>query len=66
MRTVGEFDVGAGEEVGFTLSWTPSFRADPAPLQAAETLATVEGFLGAVGGRVKPPAIGLTPCCVRC
>ena len=34
MRTVGSFDIRSGEEVGFTLSWTPSFLPAPAPLKA--------------------------------
>ena len=37
-RTVGEFDVAAGQEVAFTLTWTPSFHAVPAPLDAADAL----------------------------
>jgi GH15 family glucan-1,4-alpha-glucosidase len=44
MRTVGEFDVKSGEEVGFTLSWTTSFRAVPERLRAADSLAQVETF----------------------
>lgn len=42
MRTVGEFHVGAGDEVSFTLTWTPSFEREPASLPAARTLAEVE------------------------
>ena len=42
MRTVGEFDVAAGEEVAFVLSWSPSWRDDlPAP-DAAQALSEVE------------------------
>jgi GH15 family glucan-1,4-alpha-glucosidase len=44
MRTVGEFAVGAGQEVGFTLSWTLSFRPAPPRLDAADALSQVEGF----------------------
>ena len=44
MRTVGEFEVAAGQEIGFTLSWTLSYRPAPAPLQAADALAQVEAF----------------------
>ena len=44
MRTVGTFAVAAGEEVGFTLSWTPSYRPPPAPLKAEDALAHAEGF----------------------
>ncbi len=42
MRSVGEFEIGAGEELAFTLSWSPSWRADlPAP-DAAQALTQVE------------------------
>jgi GH15 family glucan-1,4-alpha-glucosidase len=44
MRTVGEFAVGAGQEIGFVLSWTPSYRPAPAPLKAAEALTQIEAF----------------------
>ena len=43
-RTVGEFDVAAGQEVAFTLTWTPSFHPLPAPLNAAETLEQNRAF----------------------
>ncbi len=35
-RTLAEFTVAAGREVSFVLSWSPSFRASPARLSAAE------------------------------
>jgi GH15 family glucan-1,4-alpha-glucosidase len=41
-RTLSEFSVSAGQEMSFVLNWSPSFRAPPAPLQAAETLKRVE------------------------
>lgn len=44
MKTVGTFDVREGEEVGFTLSWTPSYHPDPPKLPAAEAIAEVEAF----------------------
>jgi GH15 family glucan-1,4-alpha-glucosidase len=44
LKTVGEFDVKSGQEIGFTLSWTPSFRAAPEPLRAVDSLAQVESF----------------------
>ncbi|HET6236363.1 MAG TPA: glycoside hydrolase family 15 protein [Acetobacteraceae bacterium] len=44
MRTVGEFAIEAGQEIGFVLSWTPSFRPAPAPLKAVDALAQVEAF----------------------
>jgi len=38
MRTLGDFEVAQGDEVSFTLTWQPSWRADlPAP-DAAEAL----------------------------
>lgn len=43
-RTVGAFEIRAGEEFAFTLSWSPSFRAAPAPICAADALATVAAF----------------------
>src|SRR5580658_5903678 len=36
LRTVGDFAVREGEEVSFVLNWSPSFRAAPPPLSAAE------------------------------
>ncbi|MFC3675330.1 glycoside hydrolase family 15 protein [Ferrovibrio xuzhouensis] len=44
MKTVGRFEVSEGEEVGFVLSWTPSFQPDPPKLPAAEAIAAVEAF----------------------
>jgi GH15 family glucan-1,4-alpha-glucosidase len=44
MRTIGEFAIGAGEEIGFVLSWTPSYRPAPALLTPADALAEVEAF----------------------
>jgi GH15 family glucan-1,4-alpha-glucosidase len=42
MRTLGDFEIAAGEELAFTLSWQPSWRADlPAP-DAAQALVRVE------------------------
>jgi len=43
-RTLGEFEVSAGDEIGFALSWTLSFRAVPEPVRALESLAQVESF----------------------
>jgi len=43
LRTVGEFDIGAGDEVAFSLTWQKSWRADlPAP-DVAKALREVEG-----------------------
>ena len=54
MRTVGEFEVSAGEEIGFALTWTPSFRAAPEPVRAAESLAQVESFWADWTATFKP------------
>jgi GH15 family glucan-1,4-alpha-glucosidase len=41
MRTVGDFEIGEGEEIALTLSWQPSWREDqPAP-DAAQVLSRV-------------------------
>jgi GH15 family glucan-1,4-alpha-glucosidase len=44
LRTVGEFDVVAGDEVAFTLSWTHSYRPIPPPFRATDALAAAELF----------------------
>ncbi|PKQ04253.1 MAG: glucoamylase, partial [Alphaproteobacteria bacterium HGW-Alphaproteobacteria-12] len=45
MRTRGEFDVEAGQEIGFALSWSLSFRAAPEPISAgAELDRTLSGW----------------------
>ncbi len=54
MRTVGEFDVKAGEEVGFCLTWTPSFRALPERLRATDSLAQIETFWSDWAATFKP------------
>lgn len=43
-RTVGEFEITANEEAAFTLSWSPSFHAKPASLDATDALAQVESY----------------------
>ncbi len=43
-KTVGEFDVVAGDEVAFTLSWSPSYHPVPPPFRATDALAEVELF----------------------
>ena len=44
LRTVGEFDVGAGDEVVFTLTWSPSYRPAPAPFRATDALEEAQSF----------------------
>jgi GH15 family glucan-1,4-alpha-glucosidase len=43
-RTVGEFAIGEGEQAGFCLSWSPSYRAAPAKFRAADALEKAEAF----------------------
>jgi GH15 family glucan-1,4-alpha-glucosidase len=54
-RTVGAFEIGAGEEIGFVLSWTPSFRAAPPPLDGGDALTQVESFWSDWSTPFKPP-----------
>ena len=54
MRTVGEFAVEGGQEVGFVLSWTPSYRPAPERLEAAEALASVAAFWADWAAPFKP------------
>ena len=44
MRTRGDFAVAAGEEVGFTLSWSLSYRPPPSLLAAADAIADCDAF----------------------
>ena len=44
LRTVGEFEVEAGQKAAFVLTWTPSFQPLPARVSAQRLLARVEGF----------------------
>jgi GH15 family glucan-1,4-alpha-glucosidase len=44
LRTRGEFEIAAGEEVGFVLSWSLSYFPAPEPLRAGEGLARAEAF----------------------
>jgi GH15 family glucan-1,4-alpha-glucosidase len=55
MRTVGEFDVAAGAEISFALSWSPSFRPDPAALDPADAFKKVEAFWTGWAAAFKPP-----------
>jgi len=46
-KTVGEFEIAAGDEVGFMLSWTPSFRPAPAPFLTTDALAQADTYWSA-------------------
>jgi GH15 family glucan-1,4-alpha-glucosidase len=54
MRTVGEFEVKAGQEVSFVLTWTPSYKADPERVSAANALKEVHSFWSAWAATFKP------------
>jgi GH15 family glucan-1,4-alpha-glucosidase len=54
MRTIGEFDVETGQEIGFVLTWTPSYKADPERVSATEALKEVESFWLDWATTVKP------------
>ena len=53
-KTVGEFEISAGDEVAFTLSWSRSYHPAPAPLRAADALAQAEAFWSDWSTRFKP------------
>ena len=53
-KTVGEFEVSAGQDVTFTLSWSRSYHPAPPPLQAAAALAQAETFWSDWSMRFKP------------
>jgi len=44
LKTVGRFDVSAGQEIAFVMSWTPSYLEPPARLAATQALATAQSF----------------------
>jgi GH15 family glucan-1,4-alpha-glucosidase len=39
LRTIAEFDIAAGEEIPFSLTWSPSYRPIPAAANARDTIA---------------------------
>ncbi|MDB5394355.1 MAG: glucoamylase [Rhodospirillales bacterium] len=54
MKSVGEFDVWAGDEVSFVLSRSKSYRAPPEPLPTAVALADTEAFWAEWVGGLQP------------
>jgi len=44
LSTQGEFELRAGEEVSFVLTWSHSFRDDPPRIDALEALRSAESF----------------------
>src|SRR3954452_24045243 len=58
LGTVAEFTVGAGEEVPFVLTWSPSYRPIPAPADAGDTLAVATARWKAWAGSYRPEGSG--------
>ena len=54
LKTVGKFEISSGNEVAFTLSWSPSYHPAPPPLRAADALARAEVFWSNWSERFKP------------
>ncbi len=54
MRSRGDFDVKAGDEVGFVLTWTPSYKPDPEQVSATICLKEVEAFWSDWASAFKP------------
>jgi GH15 family glucan-1,4-alpha-glucosidase len=44
LTTQGVFEVAEGEEVGFTLSWSPAFHDEPPPFAYADALTEVQAL----------------------
>jgi GH15 family glucan-1,4-alpha-glucosidase len=44
LKTIAEFDVTAGDEIAFTLSWSRAYHPVPPPFRASDALAEVELF----------------------
>ena len=54
LKTVGEFEIDAGDEVEFSLSWTPSYHRAPSPLSSIDALARTEAFWMGWAKQFKP------------
>jgi GH15 family glucan-1,4-alpha-glucosidase len=54
-RTIGEFEVGAGDEVDFVLTWSPSFRSVPPRLRIDEALSAAQAYWARWATPFKPP-----------
>ena len=52
-RSIGEFDVAAGDEVAFTLSWSHSYRPIPPPFRATDALVEAELFWSSWAAPIK-------------
>jgi GH15 family glucan-1,4-alpha-glucosidase len=53
-RTLSDFSVAAGQEIAFSLSWSPSHRDPPPAFSAREALERTESFWTGWAGRFKP------------
>src|SRR5271156_396895 len=53
-RSVAKFRISAGEEIGFSMSWTASFRGFPPPIEVKETLQRVESVWRDWSARFEP------------
>ena len=54
LRTVGKFEIEAGDEVGFMLTWSRSYQAAPEDRSVREALASAESFWNKWSERFKP------------
>ena len=54
LKTVGEFDIGAGETIPFVMSYGPSHLPRPQPLDAEQALRRVETFWHRWSSRCSP------------
>jgi GH15 family glucan-1,4-alpha-glucosidase len=54
LKTVGTFDVEAGQTLAFTLSYGASHQPPPAPVNPLEALAETDAFWRAWAGRARP------------
>jgi GH15 family glucan-1,4-alpha-glucosidase len=54
MTTVAEFDVSAGQTLPFTLSYAPSHRDEPKPVDTQASLAATEKFWTKFAGKCRP------------
>ena len=54
-RTLSEFEVGADDEISFSLNWSPSYRAPPAQLDAAAALDSAASLWSEWAATFKPP-----------
>ena len=53
LKTVGDFTIGAGQEVAFTLTYAPSHLPPPDPVEPATALKATERFWSDWSGRAR-------------